>query len=243
MKRPLNLIFTTFLLFTLIMSSCSNKDALFGKYEEIKIQIEKSDYEGLVQNFDEKSRRYIELITDTTQLEYDNLKRESYKFNLQYFSINYLFEFSEASNSPEKKYNAFFLYCILESVPLFDLFSEQLLLEDESKVGSENYVTVARKVNDKAYITKKIKFLKEEGEYKLNFLHLLTRNEKNIAAAVKKYQRKYRDDLPQEVKMNKIDSSRLNDFLYTYMLYSGKNEYLPKGYYYNKADQKSRKVN
>ena len=183
------------------------------------------------------------LITDTTQLEYDNLKRESNKFNLQYFSINYLFEFSEASNLPEKKYNAFFLYCLLESVPLFDLFSEQLLLEDESEVGNENYVTVARKASGNAYITKKIRFLKEEGQYKLNFLHLLTRNEKNIAAAVKKYQRKFGQNLPYEITNNtKIDSSRFNDFLYTYMHYSGKSEYKPKGYYYDKSNSKSRKV-
>ena len=67
MKHQTSFTIMIFLLgfMAISLTSCTNKDALFEKFEEIKTQIEKSDYEGLVANIDKKSRNYIELITDT----------------------------------------------------------------------------------------------------------------------------------------------------------------------------------
>lgn len=243
MKINLSLWFAMLIVLLTVFSSCTNNDELIAKYEEIKVQIAENKYEELLQNFDKRSRQYIELVADTSQLDYENLKIKSEKFNLKHFTINYLFEFSGFNEEMENKYDAVFLYYKLKGVPLFELFSEQELVKDEIKTGNENYVTVARKVKDKTYITKKIKFVKEGDEYKLNFIDLLSKNEKKIKVAVKRYKDKYFVKIPDEIKNNEnIDSTKRRDFLYTYMHFSRKDDYKPTGYYYKKSAEKRRRI-
>ncbi len=231
------------LIVALFFISCNDNEHLLSKFGEIKTQIESNDWEGLVKNLDKKSIAYLEMITDTSNLKYEVLKEKAKKFDLQHYSIQYLFDFGGFADSMDNKYDALFLYYKVSGVPIFDIISEQLLLEDETKTGGENYVTLARKVADQKYITKKILFVKEGDEYKLNFLSIFSRHEKDLASAVRRYKKRYLHKPPAELLENPIvDLTKKYDPLYMYMHYSQKSDLQPKEYYYKRNLAKRKRI-
>jgi len=228
-----------FILCFLMFSRCIfEKMKLVKKYDQIKSLIEEQRYEALINTFDSRSKAYIELITDTSFMDYDKINRFAPEFNMLHISSQYFFFIGEDLKDPSETASAFFFYCKLKNVPLYDLFGTYKVVESETKIGDENYVTVARKVQENTFLTKKVNFIKEQGEYKLDFLSLFKRTEKEMKRQVNRFEIKYINNLPDELLNNKdVDTLRYHDPLYLFMHFNNTAEFEGQRFKYqsNKA--------
>lgn len=189
-------------LFIAILSffSCENKkDKLIKDFDKVYRYIDTNNYDSLLLNVDAASIDFIDYLSDTSNLNFEDMKKFGDKHNLPLFTTTYNEEFGKLSRTTDGDKNTFFTYLSLSGVPLFNLMSKPKVRDQKSKVSKEEtYVVVGTKVNKNTYITSKIRFTKGADEnYKLNILSLLKMREKILRQQfnnyVKVYQRNNRD--------------------------------------------------
>ncbi len=214
-----------------ICISCNGKEELFEKYDQIKNQIENDDFDGFLNNIDARSREYLEVITNPANMNFDSMQLKTQPYDLEYISLNYLYDFGLSFFDADKKYFAPIKYYQFSAVPFFDIFSEPMIFKKKSKAGSNAYITIGRKTMSNVYLTKEIRFRKEDGDYKLNMLDLFTKTEKDLKSAYKQYEDIHGDKPPFEIRENKkLDSTQFDNPKYCFFNYVYKNAFMPTSY-------------
>lgn len=173
--------------------SCSNeKEQLINEYKAVQKLIKDANYDSLYLQLDRRSLEYIDFVTDTVNLNYENLKSIGNQEKLTLFTLVYNSQIGFMLNEDVKtNIEVFFNYLKISGVPMFNVLSEQKILEDQTEAsGKQNYVVVGTKVNKNTFISSKIRFSKTPDRYyKLNLLSLLKMREKILNQQFKQYKR------------------------------------------------------
>ena len=165
---------------SVLLFSCSNdKELILNEYKKVEELIKNRSYDSLMLKLDNKSVEFVQYLSDTSNLNYPTMKTFGEANNLKYFTTVYNQQWGSEIRKEENSLFTnqdypFFVYLELNNLPLFGLFSENRLVEDQTVVGDENYVVLATEAADNVFITSKVSFTKDaQGEFKLDLLPLL----------------------------------------------------------------------
>lgn len=177
------------LFLSLALLSCNhNKQQLIDEYRSISSLIEKKEYSEVLEKLDAESLQFIEFLTDTANLTYETMKRFGDSKNLTMFTTAYNHVVGDVMQTENGNKEFFLMYLGITEVPMFSVLTKITLLEDQTKVGSENYVVVGTKINQTTFLTTKIHFTKStDAQYRLNLLDLLKFREKLLRQAYQNY--------------------------------------------------------
>jgi len=172
------------------------EEELIVDYKTIQSHADNSEWDKLYEGLDSKSQEFLTQLADSTNYEFDKLRKLGVKYGVPYTALVYYYDFGKVLGA--KDVGNIFRFCSLTNTP------------------------------------KKIKFIKEDGINKLDFLGLLDRREKDFRIAYRKYyngQRKV-----DAMTVNPVE----NDPLYIFMQAPARSKYFPKGYRYQRRDASQR---
>lgn len=214
-----------FFVTSLIVSCGGKKDQLMADYKTIQSHADNSEWDQVFEGIDSKSQEFLTKLADPANADFDKLRKLGLQYGVPYTALSYHFDWGKVTG--EKDVGNIFRFCSMRGTPVFAIFGEQVLLPEQTSVGTETYITLARKVNTNTLVSKKIAFVEEDGVNKLDFLRLLDRSEKDFRSAYKKYYN----------GLQKVDSETAEDLeidpLYIFMKDDDRASYFPKGYQYD----------
>lgn len=129
------------------------EEELIADYKTIQSHADNSEWDKLYEGLDSKSQEFLTQLADSTNYEFDKLRKLGVKYGVPYTALVYYYDFGKVLGA--KDVGNIFRFCSLTNTPIFSIFGEQSLLTDQTSVGSERYITLARKVNETTFVSKK----------------------------------------------------------------------------------------
>ena len=188
---PMNKFYLIIVTSFFLLSCNGEKHKLLETFKQTEQIIKSGSAKEIYDNLDQKSKDYVDFVTDSNNQDYLTMKQFGESVDYPLFTTIFHKSYSEEMLAGKNNMQAFMLYLKFSQIPVFSSFQETKLMEDETKVGKENYVTVGLKVGKNTFVTSKVKFTKEGDSYKFNLLGMLNFSERMYNQQFKKYMQNY----------------------------------------------------
>jgi hypothetical protein len=148
-----------------------------ARFEDISKDVITGQFEQIIPELDSVSSDFLDLITDTLNLEPGKILEIGELYDVSLFCLLYLHEFGNYIRMTNQ-WGDFFKYLAIQGTPWFSMVERFDLVEDKIRLGKQNYVPIAKESNGNNILFW-MKFTKnKEGSFKFDLVDFVQQEER-----------------------------------------------------------------